>query len=97
MKKVYISGQITGLPEPVYTKLFADAERKLKTMGYEVVNPAKKGTVPGYKWEDYMREDIKLLCECDYIHLLPNWGNSRGAIMERDIAKQLSIPTIDIL
>lgn len=96
MKKVYISGQITGLPEPVYKKLFSDAERTLKAMGYDVVNPAKKGIVPGYKWTDYMKEDIKQLCDCDAIYFLSNWVNSRGAIMERDIAKQLLIPTIEV-
>ena len=65
-------------------------------MGYDVVNPAKKGIVPGYKWTDYMKEDIKQLCDCDAIYFLSNWVNSRGAIMERDIAKQLLIPTIEV-
>ena len=96
MKKVYISGRITGLPEKLYMKYFADAEHKLTRMGYKPYNPTKRGIVPGYKWEDYMKEDIKVLCDCDAIYLLPNWMDSRGAVMEHDIAKKLGIPTIEV-
>lgn len=96
MKKVYISGRISGLPEPMYKKYFADAEHLLTTMGYKAVNPAKRGEVPGYKWEDYMKEDLKLLCDCDAIYFLPNWMDSKGAIMEHNIAKQPGIPTIEV-
>lgn len=97
MKTVYISGRISGLQEVVYKKHFADAEKLLKEMGYTVVNPAKKGVIPGYKWEDYMREDIKLLLDCDYIYFLPAWSESRGAIFEHDLAVKLNIPTLKIL
>ena len=80
----------------MWKKNFAEAECLLKKMGYTVINPAKKGIVPGYRWEDYMKDDIKLLCDCDAIYFLKNWTDSKGAIMEHEIAKQLSIPTIEI-
>lgn len=96
MKRVYISGRISGLPEPLYTRYFADAEKLLLSMGYKPYNPTKRGIVPGYKWEDYMKEDIKVLCDCDAIYFLPNWMDSKGAVMEHDIAKKLSIPTIEV-
>lgn len=96
MQRVYLSGQITGLSEVEYKQKFAIAEKKLKHMGYAVFNPAKKGIVPGYQWADYMRADIKELCECDYIYQLDNWENSKGAKLEADIATKLCIPFLKV-
>lgn len=96
MNKVYISGKITGLPEQVFKKNFSDAEKDLKLLGYIPVNPAKSGIVPGFKWEDYMRECLKSLCDCDFIYCLPDSEDSRGAMFEQQIATTLKIPTLKI-
>lgn len=97
MKTVYISGKITGLTEEQYKIKFAGAEKLLRQYGYRPVNPAKKGEVPGYKWEDYLKEDIAMLCECDFIYFLDNWNESEGAKLEKFIAEKLKIPTLEIL
>ena len=39
--KVYISGQITGLPVAEYVERFSKAEAELMAKGYEVVNPLR--------------------------------------------------------
>lgn len=46
MTRVYLSGPITGLPEPEYTRSFARAEQHYRTAGYEVVNPVELGKGP---------------------------------------------------
>lgn len=95
---VYISGGITGVKHA--DKLFARAEEKLELLGYDVVNPykigehlkkeyAKKNKVP--KYEDYMREDIELLINCDAIYLLENYGTSKGSKLEKKIAEVLKM------
>lgn len=96
MNKVYISGKITGLPEQEYKKNFTEAEKKLKFFNYIPINPTKIGIVPGFKWEDYMKESIKLLCDCDFIYYLSNADESKGASLERQTATALGIPTLNI-
>ena len=70
MNKVYISGKISGLSEKVYKNNFNSAELYLTGLGYDAVNPISDGLIPNGTWEDYMRRDIKLLCDCDYIYLI---------------------------
>jgi len=97
-KKVYISGQITGLPEKEYKKLFDSAEDILATFGYDPINPLllDETDTKNWSWHDYMRRDIKLLCDCDYIYLLPNWRNSKGAKFEYMVADMLQIPCLNL-
>ena len=98
-KKVYISGQITGLDENEYKKLFNEAEDILVAFGYDPVNPIaldEAEDTTGWTWHDYMKRDIKLLCGCDYIYLLPNWAKSKGAKVEYMVADILQIPCLNL-
>lgn len=90
MKKVYISGAITGLDEAVRREAFLDAEIKLQDMGFEPVNPFLE-PIPGWNHEDYMKRDIKLLLECDYIYMLEGWEKSKGAMLEHVVAGECGI------
>jgi len=84
--KVYISGPITN--DPYHAAKFASAYKYLSNLGHTPVNPvdigrALKETLGREPyWEDYMRSCIKAMMDCDAIHLLPGWHNSRGAIFE---------------
>ena len=98
-KKVYISGQITGLEKETYTALFSYAEKKIESAGYTAINPARLDDCENpekMEWSDFLRRDIKLLCGCDYICLLPNWKESRGARLEATIAEQLGIQSVNL-
>ena len=88
---IYISGKVTG--NVGYYAQFMEAEQKLIKMGYSPVNPVKN--VPLQKsWEYYMRTDIvKLMC-CDSIYMLKGWRRSRGARLERFIARKLGYKII---
>ena len=97
MKRVYLSGKITGLAEDVYMHRFKQAELKLKQLGYIVINPAKKGEIPGYKWTDYMKEDLKLLMDCDFIYMIPGWEDSKGAVLEHSLSQTLGIPVLKVM
>lgn len=90
MMKVYISGPMTGY-EDYNFPAFDDAAQKLTAFGHEVINPADNGVVDGWSWSDYLRLDLRLLTECDAIVLLPGWAQSRGARLERHVAKELGL------
>ena len=92
MKRIYISGKITGLNISEVNQKFKDAERFLKNTydNIEVVNPVEQVPYEVNKtWEQYMIEDIALLFECDSIFMLNNWEDSKGARIEKSIAQEM--------
>lgn len=92
-KKVYISGQVTGLDHAKAKWMFSrTAEEINKTEGLIAVNPLY-GEEAGQTWEWYMKKDIKLLMDCDLICMMPNWEISRGARVEKSLAEILGIGT----
>nr|DAJ73648.1 MAG TPA: hypothetical protein [Caudoviricetes sp.] len=93
-KKIYISGQISGLTRPEYVANFLEAARLLNAQGYDVVNPLFNGVDATQPWQVHMKADIKLLLDCDAIYMLPNWEVSNGATLEREIAKTLGLEIV---
>lgn len=93
MKRIYISGKITGLEESVYTKNFNDAEERLKDE-YEVVNPLKIKPEGEPTWENYMKADLKAMLDCECIYMLKGWTLSSGAIIEHNLAYELKFEII---
>jgi hypothetical protein len=91
--KAYISGKITGIESRAIV-LFEQAEKELIEMGYEPVNPMKLNHKQDSSWESYMKEDIKALCDCEFIYLLRNYSDSKGALLELAIATELKIKVI---
>lgn len=87
MGKVYISGQISGLPIEEVKEKFSSVEAQLIAQGYEVVNPLKNGLPWNAPWELHIAMDIVLLMGCDTIYLLTGWDNSRGATLEKNVAE----------
>lgn len=94
MKKIYISGQITGLDYDEAFALFENVEPLLKDNGFEVVNPMKIKHNHDLSWINYMKTDIKALMDCNTIYMLSNWTKSTGADIERRIALDLGYKVI---
>lgn len=93
MSKIYISGKITGI-ESQAPILFERAEKELRRMGYETVNPMTLNHNHDKIWHSYMKEDVRALCDCDEIFMLQNWTDSKGAIIEHTIALYLGLKVI---
>lgn len=87
--KIYISGQISGLPLNEVKAKFQDAEKRIVEHGYEAVNPLKNGIPSTESWEVHMAADIVLLLDCDAIYMLPGWESSKGATLEKNIAERI--------
>lgn len=92
-KKAYISGKISGI-ENRAVELFEQAEKELIELGFEPINPMKLNHQHDLSWEAYMKQDIKALCDCDFIYLLRNYSDSKGALLELAIATELKIKVI---
>lgn len=90
--KIYISGKITGLHLEEARKLFEGAELIISANGFIPVNPMKINShKDGKTWEEYMVDDIRVLLGCEGIYMLSNWGQSAGARIEYQIAKELGM------
>lgn len=76
---VYIAGKITG--DPHYKTKFRRAERRLRRMGFSVLNPAwlPKGT----EYESAMDICFSMIRAADAVVMLPDWRESKGAVREK--------------
>jgi len=81
-----------GYPEHNYP-LFHETASRLRSQGYEVVNPAEN--FDGRRDLDqrvYLRKDVaQLSTQCSAIYMLPGWQNSAGARLEYAIARALEL------
>jgi hypothetical protein len=91
MKRLYISGPMTGLSQNNVHAFNAEAER-LRLLDFDVANPAIIKEQPGFTWSDYMTHALAMLLACDGVVMLPGWEQSRGACLERLVAVELGVP-----
>jgi len=64
MKRIYLSGPMTGLPDLNFPA-FAAMTDTLRAGGHTVTNPAELNP-DGGSWNDCMRRDIVALMECSH-------------------------------
>ena len=88
--KVYLSGKITG--DVNYKVKFAEKEKQLSELGYQVFNPALFPDM--FTWDQFLDIDLKILSFCDAIYLMKGWESSKGANMEYREALRLGIKVI---
>lgn len=88
MTKVYISGAISS--DPDYLDKFRETELAFQYKGFKTCNPARETIkAEGKTWEEYMREAVRLMMDCDCIVMLRDWKKSKGAKIEHSLAKKL--------
>lgn len=94
-KRVYISGKVTGTSD--YVEKFAFYEKKLRDLGYEVINPvAFNALLPqDLDYDDFMTVCYTLLSLCDYIFLIDDWVDSNGAKLELKYAIEHNIKILE--
>lgn len=84
---MYVSGKISGLKYEEAFARFEEAEKFLQTINIEPVNPMKNGLPVDSDYKCQMGRDIELLLDCDGIYMLDGWHESKGAMVERFVAK----------
>lgn len=95
MKRLYLSGPMTGIPDLNFPAFHAEAAR-LRALGYEIVNPAELVADPEAPWEQCLRADIKAMMDCDGVALLPGWERSKGAHLEVHIAHRVGMGIVHV-
>jgi hypothetical protein len=99
MKTIYISGPITNV-EGGNQQAFGAATDLLNELGYAAINPHNIFTTidtTGFTWEDYMRGCIIAMMQANEVVTLDGWEQSKGAVIEVDLARKLSIPVTHII
>jgi len=91
MTRIYLAGPMSGLPDENYPA-FNSAAAHLRTLGFDVENPAENTTPACGSWAGYMRLAITQLLSCDCVVFLPGWSVSKGACIEQRLAADLCIP-----
>ena len=84
IKKIYISGKITGLPVREAIAKFRSAAEKIRRFGFEPVSPFDNGLPLEADWAEHIGKDISLLLRCD--------EKSEGARIELCIALHRRMP-----
>lgn len=107
--KIYLSGAISNREN--YKQEFYEAKEKL--IKFQKENNKRKDTenidldiiIPfdydylnkSGKWENYLKNDIKILVDCDCLIDVENESyNSKGAMLEKMICMALGIPIISL-
>ena len=92
---VYLSGPMTGLPDYNRAAFNLRAEA-FRAAGYTVNNPAEisvaHGTSKSYGF--YFKRAMRMLLNSDVVYVFGDITESKGAIMELDVAKMAEMPII---
>jgi hypothetical protein len=88
MKKIYISGKISGLDAGMAEEKFTESWRKqMRLKKYLPLDPFMIKPLFGIdEWIFHMIADILVLLKCDAILLQPDWIDSRGSKIEVVVA-----------
>jgi hypothetical protein len=81
---------MTGLPEFNFPAFNAMAAH-LRSLGFEVLNPAERGLHLDLHWSVCMRHALRQLLAADSIILLNGWKKSRGARLESVVSRALDM------
>lgn len=97
MKKIYLSGPMSGIPE-FNAPAFAAYAAKYRAEGFEVVSPPElDAETDDFAYESCIKRDMRVLVDAGVqaLYMLPGWQKSKGANLEKLLAELTGIPCFD--
>lgn len=94
MRKIYLAGPMSGIPDFNYPAFNAEATR-LRALGFHVENPAENDHPADQVWAGYLRTALRQMLTCDAVALLPDWHYSPGATLEYNVARAIGMSCIE--
>ena len=92
--KVYISIPITGWDFEEQKRHAEDVASFLLAAGHTPVSPFDNGLDYNASYEDHLREDTKMLLDCDAILMCKGYYVSHGCTFERDVAVKCGLKVV---
>lgn len=92
--KCYISLPITGYDLAERRETAARIEARLQQLGFETVNPLSKDLPDDAPYSEHMKQDLKLLLDCDHIYPAKGWKDSGGCRLEVEVAMKCGLKMI---
>lgn len=88
--RIYIAGQIAGLPVTEAKENFRSIEDQLHAMGYHPINPMRHLGIPEH-WttEQALPYCLEAVEKCEGIYIQSNWRKSEGTQREIERAQRL--------
>ena len=89
--KVYISLPIQGKDIESQKKYAQDIALRIAVCGHEPVNPVYNFLPDSAPRTAPMKEDIRMLLDCNAIMMCHGWENSDGCRLEKNVAEQCGL------
>ncbi len=95
--KWYLAGPMSGIKKHNYPA-FTAACILLRDQGWDIISPHESHPfmetrdTTTKEWQALLKEDIRILLDCQGIILLRGWSNSKGAQLECYVAVKLGMP-----
>jgi hypothetical protein len=87
----YLSGPMSGYADSNFPA-FEKAAHELRAAGLTIVSPHEKGSeTADANYLDLLREDVRMICDCQAMILLPGWPTSSGSRLELAVALGLKM------
>ena len=95
-QKIYVSGAIAHHDIGERRMAFESCASFCELCGFEAVNPFenkfwKQGRGMSADWREHMKEDLRMLLECDAICMMDGWEGSKGCKLELDVASSCGL------
>lgn len=97
MRRIYISGPMTGLPDLNFAAFEAAVKLiRLVDPTAQIINPHEIEHTYGAEgtWEQFLKLDLRHMLDCDLVVILPGWHNSKGSLLEIHVATSVNIPIV---
>jgi hypothetical protein len=94
MKKIYIAGKISGEDRASCTMKFGAAQKQIEDYGHEALNPLEIVNDWNTTWNAAMKKCIKAIMDANIVLFLPDYKQSKGALLEHDLAIALNMAKV---